>query len=245
MMITMTMTHALLLDFKQNNPFMYIEKFQHLLYRLNIEVDMFNRYGAKRGDAYHALAEKLSQCELIILRKPLPLLSDDTIIELVHDAISAYHIAVFAIYSFSEQAALDTLNRFLQPYHIQSSSIMVYDDSENVGSRRIVRFLQENNCFATDCKIFDGVDSVVIPHPHHIFVNTPSKPLIRGNSTTITIDSNDLLLEHPIGSEIIVGAYHQEPARLVVIDSTPFVDTYIELNMKFAENIIYWLVAND
>lgn len=233
------MKSVFMLDYELNQPFLYIEKFQNLLTKQDFQVDMFKISDAGK-DKKSPLDDKIEACDFIILRKPLTFLSGESTRQKIQDFVVKKHKNILITFSFVDYESLDILNDFLKPLNIQSSGIMVYDDKENLGSRRLVVFRKSNGCLEHP-KIFKGVDQVVIPQAHYIYVVKPSKVMIRGNPSTRAVGTSDSQLENIGGKEIVVGGYNDDKAKVILMDSTLINNKYIDKNTKFVKNVIKWM----
>jgi hypothetical protein len=144
------------------------------------------------------------------------------------------------MYTFSERESMDALNKFLNPFMINTSEVQIIDNKVNLDNIRNVIFQKENKCFSHN-ELFKGVNKILIPNPHHIYVDEPAKVLIRGNPSTEI--KYDLFVEtsNLKGQDVIAGAYYEDTGRLIVLDSTLFLDKYFDFNKKFIINVIKWL----
>jgi len=233
------MKTAFMLDYELNQPFLYIEKFQKLLTNQDLNIDMFKISDAGK-DKKSPLDDKIDACDFIILRKPLTFLSSEPTRQKIQDFVIKKHKNILVTFSFVDYESLEIINDFLKPTNIQSSGIMVYDDKENLGSRRLVRFRKSNGCLEHP-DLFKGVDEVVIPQAHYVYVVKPSKVLIRGNPSTRAEGTSDSQLENIGGNEIIVSAYNDDNAKIILMDSTLLNNKYIDKNTKFVKNIVNWM----
>jgi hypothetical protein len=234
------MKTAFMLDYELNQPFLYIEKFQKLLTNQDLNIDMFKISDAGK-EKKSPLDDKIDACDFIILRKPLTFLSSEPTRQKIQDFVIKKHKNILVTFSFVDYESLEIINDFLKPTNIQSSGIMVYDDKENLGSRRLVRFRKSNGCLEHS-DIFKGVDEVVIPQAHYVYVVRPSKVLIRGNPSTRAEGTSDSQLENIGGNEIIVSAYNDDNAKIILMDSTLLNNKYIDKNTKFVKNVINWMM---
>ncbi len=233
------MKKAFLLDFELNKPFTYIEDFINILSKSDIEIDIFNVSDAGK-DKKSPLMNKIEASNFLILRKPLTFLTSESSRAHIREAVMEGNKNLLIIYSFSDIDSLEVLNDFMAPLNLRASSLMVYDDNNNFESRRIVVFHKANGCFVHP-EVFKGVEKVVIPQAHHIFITNPSKAMIRGNPTTRTLGTTDMPVAGVEGSDIIVGAYNEESSRVVIMDSTLVNNKYIRENTRFVKNIIKWI----
>lgn len=233
------MKKAFFLEFELNKPFTYIEDFINILTNSDIEVDIFNVSDAGK-DKKSPLVPKIEACNFMILRKPLTFLSSESSRTHISDAVIKGNKNLLIIYSFSDIDSLEVLNNFLEPLNLRASSLMVYDEHENFESRRIVVFREANGCFEHR-EIFKGVDKVIIPQAHHIFITEPAKVMIRGNPTTRTVSTFDMPVAEVEGREIIVGAFNEKTSRVILMDSTLVNNKYIRQNTRFVKNVIKWI----
>jgi hypothetical protein len=228
-----------MLDYELNQPFLYIEKFQSLLKKQDFDTDMFKISDAGK-DKKSPLIDKIESCDIVLLRKPLTFLSSESTRKKIQDVITKKNKNILITFSFVDYESLEILNDFLKPFKIQSSGIMVYDDQENLGSRRLVVFRKTNGCLEHP-EIFKGVDKVVIPQAHYVYVVKPSKVMIRGNPSTRAEGTSDSQLENVGGQEIIVSAYSDGDSKVILMDSTLLNNKYLDKNLKFVQNVVKWM----
>jgi hypothetical protein len=233
------MKTVFILDYELNQPFLYIEKFQKILTKLDFNIDMFKISDAGK-DKKSPLLDKIEACDFVLLRKPLTFLSNESTRKKIQDFVIKKKKNILITFSFVDHESLEILNDFLQPLKIQSSGIMVYDDKENLGSRRLVVFRKSNGCLEHP-KIFKGVDQVVIPQAHYVYVVKPSKPMIRGNPSTRAEGTSDSQIENIGGQEIIVSAYNDDNSKVILMDSTLINNKYIDKNIKFVQNVVKYM----
>jgi hypothetical protein len=147
------------------------------------------------------------------------------------------------MYTFSESDSLDALNKFMEPFKIQLSDASIIDTKTNQDDQHNVIFQKKNRCFFNDI-LFKGVGKLLIPFPHHIYTADPAKILIRANpSSEIKFDIFQETKEIK-GTDLIVGAYYDKTGRIVVVDSTLFLDNYFDFNKRFVKNVFTWLYEN-
>jgi hypothetical protein len=229
------------MDFELNKPLTYLNKFQELIRDSGWAVDLFwaRDYTNK---VKPSVDDKIAKAEFLIIRKPLTFLSSAMIRKKLQDLVFKKTKNMLVMYTFSETDSLIVMNQFLQPFKINASEIKVIDHKTNLKDKRDVIFQKKNDCFSHD-EIFTGINKILIPHPHYIYVDTPAKVLIRGNPTTEIDQDNDIEVEsgNLSGSDIVVGAYYEEAGRILVLDSTLFLDKYFDHNKKFIKNVITWL----
>lgn len=236
------MDKLLFLDFELNKPLTYLNKFKQLLKDEGWLVDLFwaRDYAQEKKPS---LDEKINSSDFLIIRKPLTFLTSPAAREKIQEAILKKKRNLLVMYTFFEKESLDVLVNFLNPFKITPSDIKIVDNKTNLENKRMVVFHKKNKCFSHDT-LFTNVTKVLIPHPHHLFVSSPAKVLVRGNPTTEVqddplyelTDNSDLK-----GSNITVGAYYDKSGKLVIISSTLFLDNYFDFNKKFIKNVITWL----
>jgi len=228
-----------MLDFLENAPYTYLNSFKDLIRERGLDPEMLTPKDLM-GDTKGGLQSRFDDCQFIIVRKPLAVLLNKSIRDAVTKAVQEDGKNLLVMYSFVEDDAHGAMNSTLEPFNIQSTSIKVFDDVENEGSKRMVTFRDRNWCFVHE-DLMKEVTQVTIPHPHHLEVQAPSKPVIVGNSTTIAMTEYDVLLDDPKGKTIVVAACYEEKGRLILTDSTIYLDSYISWNKKFISNILDWL----
>ena len=144
------------------------------------------------------------------------------------------------MYTFPDMETLELLNSFLKPFNIQISEIQIIDHETNLKNKREVIYHKKNNCFLHD-ELFKDVNKIVISDAYHIYLDSPAKNLIRGNPSTklqFLMSTEEAEMR---GSEINVSVYYEETCRVMLINSTLFLDKYFDFNKKFIKNIITWL----
>jgi len=230
---------ALFMDFELNNPLTYLSKFKKLVKDEGWVLDLFwaSDYTKKKRPS---VDEKISKANFLIIRKPLTFLSSATIRSKLQEIIRTKKKNLLIMYTFTEFESLGVLNQFLEPFKIQLSELQIIDNTTNQNDTRTVVFHKKNKCFNHKF-LFNGVQKVTIPHPHHMYLTKPAKILIRGNPSSEIKDSIYMDTSNLKGSDLIVGAYHESNGKILVLDSTLFLDQYFDYNKKFISNVFHYL----
>jgi hypothetical protein len=238
------MASILYMDFELNKPLTYLAKFRQLLSDEGWDLDLFWASDYAKKDK-PSIDKKINDADLLLIRKPLTFLTGPQVRKKLQDAILKKKKNLLVMYTFTERESLDVLNEFLRPFKINTSDLQLIDDKTNQQDRRNVVFQKKNDCFYHD-ELFKGVSKLLIPHPHMIFVESPAKVLIRGNPTTELKYDFIELTSNLGGNDLIAGAYYNEKnsGRMIVIDSTLFLDKYFDFNKKFVKNVLTWLGNN-
>jgi hypothetical protein len=233
------MDKFLLMDFELNLPLSYLNKFKSLINDKGWILDLFwaRDYNQKEKPR---IEDKINSAQILMIRKPLTFLTSPKMRKRLQDSILKDKKNMLIMYTFTEIESLEVMNKFLEPFKINLSEVQIIDNKRNQGNIRNVIFQKKNKCFSHD-ELFKGVSSILIPNPHHIFVKKPAKILIKGNPSTavqyyISEETSNLK-----GSNLIVGAYYNDTGRMVVLDSTLFLDKFFDFNKKFIKNVITWL----
>ncbi|WP_455392380.1 hypothetical protein [[Eubacterium] cellulosolvens] len=233
------MDNILFMDFELNQPLTYLNKFRKLIRDEGWELDLFwaRDYSQKERPS---VDEKIKKAKLLVIRKPLTFLSGPQVRKKLQQAVLKDKKSLLVMYTFTEMDSLEVLNEFLRPFKINTSEIQIIDNKTNANDKRNVVFQKKNKCFLHN-ELFDGVANILIPHPHYVYVTEPAKILIRGNpSTELKYGINEGGLDLT-GSELTVGAYYEETGKMIVLDSTLFLDKYFDFNKRFVKNVITWL----
>jgi len=230
---------ALLLDFNINRPFQYIESFRKTLKSLGIELNALSNDDVKKG-LPEVLQEKFEECSFIIVRKPFAVLSGDKMREQVQNAVTSGKVNILVLFSFSEMEALELMNDFLSPFNIQASDYMVWDEDSNIrGTKKLVVFKPEAGAFKHK-NLFEGVEQVVIPQPHHLFIQEPAVPVLVGNPTTHANQFQENPATQIDAENVVVGALNQDNGHVLVMDPTLFTNEWLEYNIPFLKNVLKW-----
>jgi len=233
------MENILMMDFELNQPLTYLNKFTKLIENEGFTLDLFWARDYV-SDKKPSIDDKINNSKFLIIRKPLTFLSGPIVRKKLQDAVIKDKKNMLVMYTFTEKDSMDVLNEFLKPFKINTSEIQIVDPKANSDDKRNVVFQKKNNCFVHK-ELFKGVSKVLIPHPHFVYVTKPAKILIRGNPSSelkykLDDESSDLT-----GRNLIVGAYYDKTGRIILLDSTLFLDKYIDFNKKFVKNVITWL----
>ena len=233
------MDNILIMDFELNRPLTYLNKFKQLLNDEGWALDLFWARDYAQ-EVKPSIDDKINSAELLIIRKPLTFLTGPQVRKKLQQAVLKDKKSFLIMYTFTEKDSQDVLNEFLKPFKINTSELQLIDNKTNMNDKRNVLFEKKNKCFSHNT-LFKGVSKVLIPHPHHIYVSKPAKILIRGNPSTelkYNFDQESTALS---GANLIVGAYYEKTGRIIVVDSTLFLDKYFDHNKKFVKNVIDWL----
>jgi hypothetical protein len=234
------MDKALLLDFNINRPFQYFESFRKALKDMGVELSAISKDDLSKG-LPESLEEKFEECSFIVLRKPFAVLSGEKMRGQVQEAVLSGKVGILVLFSFSEMDALVIMNQFLEPFKITTSDFMVLDEQSNFkDTKKVVVFKPEAGAFKYE-KLFQGIEQVVIPQPHHLFIQPPAVPVIVGNPTSIANRFYEDPAEQMDGEEIVVSALNEEKGRLLLVDSTMFTNEWLDLNTGFLKNIVDWV----
>ena len=234
------MDKALLLDFNINRPFQYFESFRKSLRDLGVELTALSKDDLSKG-LPESLKEKFEECKFIVLRKPFAVMSGEKMRAQVQEAVLSGKVGILVLFSFSEMDALVIMNQFLEPFNITTSDFMVQDEDSNFkNTKKVVVFKPEAGAFKNE-KLFQGVDEVVIPQPHHLFIQPPATPVLVGNPTSTANRFYEDPAEQMNGEEIVVSALNEENGRLLLVDSTMFTNEWIDLNTGFLKNVVNWV----
>ena len=77
-------------------------------------------------------------------------------------------------------------------------------------------------------------------HPS-IIPNSRISYLIQGNSSTEMDYIFDESISKLEGSDITVAAYYEKNGKMLVVNSTIFLDNYFNFNKPFIKNVVSWL----
>lgn len=233
------MDTILFMDFELNKPLTYLNKFKKMIRDEGYNLDLFwaKDYSSEKKPS---IDDKINSSEFLVIRKPLTFLIGPQVRKKLQDAVLEDKKSILIMYTFTEKDSLDVINEFLKPFKINTSEIQVVDFVANSDGQRNVIFQKKNNCFFHD-ELFKGVSKILIPHPHYVYVTEPAKILIRGNPSTELKYKQDDDSDSLTGADLVVAGYYEETGRLVVMDSTLFLDKYFDFNKKFVKNIITWL----
>jgi hypothetical protein len=234
------MDNLLFMDFELNKPLTYLNKFRKLVRNEGWDLDLFwaSDYSQKKKPSIDV---KINSAKLLVIRKPLTFLSGPQVRKKLQQAVLKSKKNLLVMYTYTENDSLEVLNEFLKPFKINTSDLQMIDNKTNQQDYRNVVFQKKNNCFYHD-ELFSGVSKILIPHPHMIYVHEPAKVLIRGNPTTeLKTDFNENVSDLS-GDNLIAGAYYNEKksGKMLVIDSTLFLDEYFDFNKRFVKNIFTW-----
>ncbi len=232
------MDNILLMDFELNKPLTYLNKFKKMLNDNDWTLDIFwaKEYTKKEKPT---MDEKIKNTEFLIIRKPMTFLSNAETRKKIQNVVLKDKKNLLVMSTFPDRDSLDVLTNFLQPFHINPTDNKVIDNNTNKNNERLVVFNKKNKCFS-HATLFKGVKSIVIPYPYHLIVDSPAEILIRGNPSTEVLDDGMDYTPGLKGSDIIVGAYFEASCRVIVVNSTIFLDSYFEFNRSFIKNIISW-----
>lgn len=233
------MEKLLFLDFELNNPLIYLNKFQSLLKDEGWLIDLFwvNEPSTKNKSILEA---KIEKNQFMIIYKPLTFLSSPGSRKKIQDAVIKDKKNLLLMISFNDTETYELLQQFLVPFKINLSFNKIIDNNTNLKHVRSVVYHKKNKCFKHN-ELFSGVSKLVIPYAHHLNINPPAKILIQGNPTTelqveYKTDDSDIN-----GSDIIAGAYYEKTGRIVIVNSTVFLDKFFDFNKPFIKNVITWL----
>lgn len=229
----------LFMDFELNKPLTYLNKFGKLIRDEGWNLDLFwaKEYTHENKPSVNY---KIDSAKILIIRKPLTFLSSPRVRKKLQETIKKDKKNMLIMYSFTERDSLDALSEFLKPFMITPSEVQIIDNKSNQDNFRNVIFHKKNKCF-NHSELFKGISKILIPHPHLVSVNKPAKILIKGNPSTEV--QEDIYFETSTlsGSDVIVGAYYDDTGRILVMDSTLFLDNFFDFNKKFIKNVITWL----
>lgn len=232
------MNKALLLDFNINRPFQYIESFRKTLESLDVELNALSKDDVKKG-LPEVLQEKFEECSFLVLRKPFAVLSGEKMREQVQNAVISGKVNLLVLFSFSEMEALEIVNEFLTPFNIQASDYMVWDEESNIkGTKKLVVF--KPGAFRYP-GLFEGVEQVVIPQPHHLNIQDPAEPILVGNPTTYSNQFQEQPATQIDADNVVVGAINEQNGRVLVMDSTVFTNEWLDHNIPFLKNIVKYV----
>jgi hypothetical protein len=111
---------------------------------------------------------------------------------------------------WSGREAMQQLQELLSPVGMRPSEFKAFDEKNNWEDPRDVKFHRWNNCLH-HAVLFEGVETVVIGAPRHLYLADPASPLITGNPTTRAVDDMDVDLREQ-GPGIVCAAWSQ-PAK--------------------------------
>lgn len=233
------MDNILMMDFELNKPLTYLSKFKEMLNNDGWNLDMF---WAKdySSDNKPTLDDKINSANLLLIRKPLTFLSSQLAIGKIQEAVLKEKKNLLLMMTYIDLETNSLLRNFLKPFNIIPSGIKAIDTKTNQDNKRMVIYHKKNKCFLHD-ELFKNVNKILIPDAINLFVDSPAKILIRGNPSTEAVNTLGIDESEPTGSDIIVGAYHEEKGRLITINSTLFLDNYFDFNKPFIKNIMTWL----
>lgn len=231
-----------MMDFELNKPLTYLSKFKKLIEDNGWYLDLFWARDYSNG-AGPPIEDKIKDAKFLVIRKPLTFLSGPKVRKTLQDAVIKDEKSILIMYTFSESDSLHALNKFMEPFKIQLSDASIIDMKTNQDDKHNVVFQKKNRCFFND-SLFKGVSKLLIPFPHHIYTDDPAKILIRANPSSelkfdIFQETKDIK-----GTDLIVGAYYDKTGRIVVVDSTLFLDNYFDFNKRFVKNVFTWLYQN-
>jgi hypothetical protein len=237
------MENILFMDFELNKPLTYLDKFNQLLKKDGWILDMFwvKDYSQEKKPS---LDDKINNSDLLFIRKPLTFLSSPTATEKIQNAILKNNKNLLLMMTYSDYETFDMLKNFLIPFNITLSEFRAFDIKTYQEHERSVIFHKKNKCF-NHKELFKGINKVLIPDASHLVVEPPANVLIRGNPSTETSKSFGGREEGPKGSDIIVGAYYEESGKILVVNSTVFLDNFFDFNKPFIKNIMGWLDSNN
>jgi hypothetical protein len=235
------MANILFMDFELNMPLTYLNKFTKLLKTDNWYLDMFwaKDYMKKKRPT---LDEKIKSYNILLIRKPMTFLSSKVAVEKIQKAILRDNKRLLLMLTFLDYETLDMLKDFLEPFNIIPTEIRAIDYKTNQDNRKSVIYHKKNKCFNHD-ELFKNVSKIVIPDATHLYVEPPAKILIRGNPSTEPFYTTGNIKNAPSGSDLIVGAYYEESGRMLIVNSTVFLDNYFDFNRPFIKNVIKWLTT--
>ncbi len=233
------MENILFMDFELNQPLTLLNKFDSWLQKEGWKLDMFWAKDYTKKDK-PTFDEKLGSSDFLFIRKPLTFLTSPNVREKLQKAILKNKKSLLLMMSFSDRETLDLLREFLKPFNIEPSDVRAIDDVTNLQGKRSVIFHKKNNCFEHS-EIFKRVNKIVIPDANLLFIEPPSKILIRGNPSTDIFSHNPINKPELKGSNIIVGAYYEETGKIIVVNSSIFLDKYFDFNKPFIKNVMNWL----
>lgn len=232
------MSSALLLDFTLNAPFQYLEDFKRYLRNKDIELRAIQRGDIANGlDAF--LEEQFDECDFLVLRKPFAVLSGERMRGLVQDAVTSGRVGLLVMFSYTEDEALELMNEFLKPFDIQGTEFMVWDEEMNYNSTKKIVRLEAGSL--VDPVLTEEVHKVIIPQPHHWIVSGEAKPLFLGNPSSQANKFQENPAEEIRGQDIVIGGVNGSKGRIVVMDSTPFTNNWVQHNKRLLNNIVSWL----
>jgi hypothetical protein len=235
------MENILFLDFELNQPLALLNKFKHWLRKEGWKLEMFwaKDYSPEQNQK-PTFDEKLQTSNLLFIRKPLTFLTSPNVRKKIQHAVLNDKKNLLLMMSFTDIETLEILKEFLIPFKIEPSDIRAMDEKTNLDERRSVVFHKKNKCFSHN-EIFNRVQKVVIPDANILYLKPPAKILIRGNPSTETYSLFPDESNGPKGSDVIVGAYYEDSGRVIVVNSSVFLDNYFDFNKPFIKNVMNWL----